>query len=149
MKIAFFRGNTFIGKVIRLWTRSQYSHTEILLCDYQDGTYDCLSADYIDGVRINRLSISLDEWDIVDIDFPISKVYEWYSSNYGKGYDYLGLLGFVISPLKQTKSRWFCSEIPADILGFKLSSRISPSLLYSIITSDLFNDLQRSNKNIK
>ena len=136
MKIAFFRGNTLIGRIIRFWTRSQYSHTEILLYDYQDGTYDCLSADYTDGVRIKRLSISLDEWDIVDIDFPISKVHEWYSRNHGKGYDYLGLLGFVISPLKQTKSRWFCSEIPADILGLKYSSRFNPSILYSVLDWD-------------
>lgn len=133
MKIAFFKGNTLIGRMIRFWTRSQYSHTEILLYDYQDGTYDCLSADYIDGVRINRLSISLDEWDIIDIDFPISKVHEWYSRNYGKGYDYLGLLGFVISPLKENKNRWFCSEIVADIIGIKCSSRFNPSILYSVL----------------
>ena len=135
MKIAFFKGNTLIGRMIRFWTRSNYSHTEILLYDYQDGTYDCLSADYVDGVRIKRLPISVDEWDVVDTSIPVSEAHRWYSLNYGKGYDYPGLLGFVISPIKENKGRWFCSEIAADILGIKLSSRVSPSLLYSLLTS--------------
>jgi len=72
-------------------------------------------------------------------------VWSWLEEQVGKGYDYLGIFGFVISdPKIENPKRWFCSELSeaafqrAGIILTPTSeypSEVSPSMQFSFRNS--------------
>lgn len=136
IEVAFYRDSgRFLDRVIRWWTNSQFSHCEIVLS--RNGNEAVLfSASARDGgVRKVTRNLLPDRWDIItvgrvnrqDLDRLIIE-------EAGAGYDYLGLFGsqFFASGW-QSRKRWFCSEICAEVLGLPDPQRYSPESLRRLL----------------
>ena len=130
--LALYKGKgTLFNRLIRLWTRSKYSHCEIVM---PDGSW--LSASAMDGgVRVKRIELNLEHWDLVPLSWAcphqITHVFERHT---GKGYDWLGILASQLLPLAiDSPRRMFCSEFCAAALGFNPAQRYSPALLGEVV----------------
>jgi len=131
MKIAFYKGRTrFLDRIVQWWTRSPYSHCEIV---FDSVNNLCATSSFIDGgVRIKLIELDEIKWDVVDVDGDENAVLDWFMLHLGEKYDLLGLVGFII-PISGWRNRWFCSEACAASLGYAEAWRFSPAMLYSII----------------
>lgn len=129
--LALYKGKgTLFNALIRLWTRSKYSHCEIVM---PDGRW--LSASAMDG-GVRAKGIDLDgNWDTVAVPWADAALIEQlFHDNEGKGYDWLGLLGSQLVPITvDNPRRMFCSEFCAAALGFTLPQRYSPALLGEVV----------------
>ena len=129
--LALYKGKgTLFNALIRLWTRSKYSHCEIIM---PDGRW--LSASAMDG-GVRAKAITLDgKWDLIALPWAdVSLIEKLYRDNEGKGYDWLGLLGSQLVPITvDNPRRMFCSEFCAAALGFPLAQRYSPALLGEVV----------------
>ena len=132
MELAFYKGKKrWSDRLIQWWTRSQFSHTEIVLGTRDDGLSECASSSWLDGgVRIKWIALHPDRWVLVDLpaDTDEQRVRQWYQEHDGAKYDLLGLLGFVL-PFRTSESNWWCSESNADALGYADHWRFSPGHL--------------------
>lgn len=141
LKVAFYIGKgKFSDEVIRWWTKSRYSHVELIL----DGLL--FSADaWENRVRFTNSYNPLN-WEIIDLggltDKQFSDISNFCNSQLGKKYDWLGVFGFVFPFIKQNSKKWFCSEICGA--GLKLvgkvpvttkTSKLPPQGLYDLTTS--------------
>lgn len=115
------------SRVVRWWTRTPYSHCEFL---FQDGMQG--SSSYIDGgVRIKNIVYDPGRWDFIDLpDEWEADIRNNLQSKVGMGYDLLGNFGFIIPQIYNTKNKYFCSEIIAELLGFEKAYLFSPGILY-------------------
>lgn len=135
MRAAFYRANHagwpgVYNRLVRWWTRSPYSHVEII---FEDGL--SASASYMDGgVRFKRIEFDLASWDMVELPARLErKVRDWFERHDGQPYDLLGNLHFVISPVGNEKRKWFCSEACAAALGLPDPGRFDPGTLASAL----------------
>lgn len=147
MRLAMYKGppNKFwhkIGhKAICLWTRSEYSHCELAFGEPNlMGTTLCASASARDGgVRWTHINLSSGRWDVFDMpDHSVADeqtAREWFQKHNGKGYDYFGLLWFLL-PIKLVNNsrRFFCSEADADALGLPKPHKFHPQKLLARVT---------------
>lgn len=126
--LAFYKGKgDFLDKVVRLFTRSKYSHCAIVAHDIEYS-----STSRMGGVYAKRLYIPYDvkEWDIVPVYIPAQDVVAFYNRTKHCKYDYLGALGIVFTVFNQKKSRYFCSEWCAECLGLDKPYKCTPGSLY-------------------
>lgn len=146
MKLAFHKGarGTFFSKAICAFTRSQYSHVELVFYGpNRNGWSWCFSSDEQDGgTRFKSVQLLLDDWDLVEIpttEFFYNLAWNYASSKRNLKYDWLGILGFVVPFGEHDDLDRFCSEIVAEILehtyGWNLGKpwMISPGELYNKI----------------
>ncbi|WP_177408658.1 hypothetical protein [Pseudomonas sp. M30-35] len=122
---------TLFNRLIRLWTRSAYSHCELVM---PDGRW--LSASAMDGgVRAKRIDFNPDHWHMIPLPWAHSELIEEVFKNHqGKGYDWLGIMASQILPMAiDDPKRMFCSEFCARALGFALGQRYSPALLGEVV----------------
>lgn len=139
MKIAFYRawagGGSTMDKLVSLWTRSPYSHCELI---FSDGTsFSSSSRD--GGVRFKQVKYVSGRWDVMlfETEYEV-EMRQWCDSQLGKKYDYLGILSHVIMlPFIQDNSRWYCSEICSAALQignfYCGKTTISPGCLFDIL----------------
>jgi hypothetical protein len=132
-RAAFYRGTHtglpgLYNRAVRRWTRSAYSHVEIV---FSDGV--AASSSYMDGgVRFKQIGFSSDDWDFVDLPSWLEPgARAWFQLHEEDKYDLLGNLHFVLSPVGNDKDRWFCSEAAAAALGFPDPGRYDPGTLFS------------------
>jgi len=142
ISIAFYKKETTFKEskfdsLIRWWTRSPFSHTEIII----DGVW-YTSSPIDGGVRIKRLKSNPKNWTFLTLDLTDDQIVDiksFFINELGKKYDVLGILfSQVIYLGVNDKSKWFCSEICLAALqesGF-LSDEYDPALF---APSDLFN----------
>jgi hypothetical protein len=119
------------NRLVRWWTRSQYSHVELV---FSSGR--AASASYIDGgVRFKLIEFDPAKWDFVDLpdelEFP---AYDWFTRHRGEKYDLVGNLHFVLSAVGHDRKRWFCSEAVGAALGIPEPHRYDPGTLASALT---------------
>tara|TARA_Y100001949_G_scaffold163033_3_gene156588 strand:- start:3454 stop:3963 length:510 start_codon:yes stop_codon:yes gene_type:complete len=130
--LALYKGKgTLFNRLIRLWTRSIYSHCELIM---PDGRW--LSASGMDGgVRAKRIELELAHWDLIPVPWADARqILHLFEKHQGKGYDWLGLFGSQLLPLTiDNRRRMFCSEFCAAALGFPLAQRYSPALLGEVV----------------
>ncbi len=133
MKVAFYKGTRpgvqgIYSRAVRLWTRSPYSHAEII---FSDGK--AASSSFVDGgVRFKRIAFDPAHWDFIEIDADENAARQWFTDHEGRAYDLLGNLGFVIGFIRDSSDKWSCAESIADALGFPEPWRYSPAILYSV-----------------
>jgi uncharacterized protein YycO len=117
MKLAFYKGTSWVSKLIRWQTRGKYSHVGVLMDD--GGIFE---AWHVGGMRYNgTMSIAHGagtEVDIYDVPGMTSKekrdVEQFLARECGKGYDFRGVARFISHRNDETpaeKDRWFCSEV--------------------------------------
>lgn len=125
--------------MIRTWTRSLYSHSEIVI---EDVMY---SSSIIDGgVRAKVHHYDPAKWDYIDLPDTLdirSMIYR-FELEKGAGYDYWGIVFSEIIPFGISHPhRWYCSELNAAMLkcGGLMSlcgrqATMSPARLGQLIT---------------
>jgi hypothetical protein len=132
-------GTRFDDKLICWWTKSPYSHVELIVNGYMYSTSPR------DGkVRAKKHIYDLSTWEYVDIKVNPDRIYDF--NNYfkltkGMKYDWMGILGFIF-PLQDRTKEYFCSEWCSKagiIMGisklFLLEpSKTSPGKLYESLT---------------
>ncbi|WP_025918219.1 hypothetical protein [Herminiimonas sp. CN] len=133
MRIAFYKSTRpglagIYSRAVRWWTRSHYSHAEII---FSDGM--AASSSFIDGgVRFKRIEFDPEHWDFVEIAGDENAVRQWFAAHEGRAYDLIGNLGFVIGCVPDGRDKWSCAESIADALGYPEPWRYSPAILHSV-----------------
>lgn len=94
--LALYKGRgTLFNRLVRLWTRSKYSHCELVLAD---GRW--LSASAMDGgVRAKHIELNLEHWDLIPLPWAdYRQIARVFRANAGQGYDFFGLFGSQLLP---------------------------------------------------
>jgi len=148
IRIAFFKGNNheFHHRFIRWWTKSQYSHVEIVLAD---DTWTAISPFLYARVASRvRTSVNIKEWDYLDFHLTAGEfqaLKNFISETTGDGYDWIGMLISQLVPFTvKGKGKWYCSQWVFAALSYSgiVKSRftkiietpdLSPGRLYEIL----------------
>lgn len=148
ISIAFYKGKgNLLNKIVRLWTKSIYSHAELVLDDKE--TWISISPKLCSKIESTiPLLIDHTQWDIIELEVneeQYQTILEFYEETAGCGYDWIGMLCSQFLPFRiKTKNRWYCSEWIAYALRIaciidwkiiKIYDRkdLSPGVLYNII----------------
>jgi len=139
LRAAFYKGTHaglpgIYNRLVRWWTRSPYSHVELL---FHDGK-EAASSSYMDGgVRFKAIDFDPELWDFVDVpataEWAVS-AYLWFIDHHGQAYDLLGNMHFVLSAIGDDKRKWFCSEAVAAALGMPNPERFDPGTLHAALS---------------
>jgi hypothetical protein len=130
VSIVFYKGSgNFRDKLIRLWTKSPYSHSEF---GRSDGLYH--SNDRFRLVsRAEMIDVDSNDWEICKLILPsevIERVEKRQLKKNGTSYDWIGIIFSQVFRLGIHDSRrWFCSKSNADDLhyAYKLMQRAKKS----------------------
>ena len=114
LQIGLYQGTSFLDWLVRIFTRSKYSHVCFISNDNK------LEAIAGKGVRFANIMSYDGKWklDIYDIDISEQKQAEIWVTAYkmiDKGYDYAGVAHFVFRLFKQDPQKYFCSEYFMDV----------------------------------
>lgn len=134
VQLALYKGEGQIGNaMIRWWTRSPYSHCELVVDGY------CYSSSVMDkGVRrkrvgpgVDEISLSPDNWDIIDLPWagPVAVV-TYFELTDPDRYGWPSLIASqVFNRNRQVEHAAFCSEWCAAALGLPCPASYSPATL--------------------
>jgi len=131
MKLAFYKGKgTWYDKIIRMWTRSKYSHVELVI-----GSTWYTSSPRTGGVRARYITPKPANWDYVEIEGDIPYITSFYQHTKGAEYDWAGIIFSQILPFgRHIADKWTCSEWCASALGYAKPNSFSPEDLYRRVT---------------
>jgi len=140
--IGFYRGTSFKAKLIKFWTKSEYSHCEILFDGFS------YNADTEMGLlRYNLEKYNEKEWDSIKIFVDVSsinkkKIEKFIQAQLGLQYDWKGIIlsqffRFGIN----SDDKWFCSEFVTKVLQLFMveetldvqPNKVSPEKLFQIL----------------
>lgn len=129
MQILFGRSLHPSSLLIRLFTRSRYSHVAIVIdkgmvleATAKDGVTLCLLSDF-------KRRYSQIEFATIDGDFEVGM------KQLGKKYDWLSVVGIFFRKNWNNNNRWFCSELIAecsDVFRRNRISRVTPEHIYMV-----------------
>ena len=149
IKIAFYRGHGRLrDRAIRWWTRSPYSHVELVLPN--NGGWIGIYPPDSPRVRLRAYNDSYkrNEWDFINLSVTreqVEAILDFYDKTKGQGYDWVGMVLSHVTPFKIKKTnKWYCSEWVAyalDVSGIisGLSTelyrrnKMPPNVLYNIV----------------
>ena len=122
IKVAFFKGSqdSRLHRFVRWWTKSEYSHAEIVLDS--DQTWISISPFLYSKVE-KRTGVYEEsgDWDFLEI--PVTEkqlvaLEDFIEETVGDGYDWLGMISSQLLPLIiKGKRRWYCSQWIAHALA--------------------------------
>lgn len=134
LKLALYKGTKpgipgIYNRLVRWWTRSQYSHVEIV---FSDGW--CGSSSFQDGgVRLKQIDFKSENWDFVALPADLEAfARDWFRHHAGLKYDVLGNLQFILPFIPSSRNRWFCSEAAGAALDLSMPEYYHPGLLTSV-----------------
>jgi len=151
ISIAFYKGKgNFINAIVRWWTKSIYSHAELILSDNITwvGISPFLKSE-VNGRE--QPDINMEEWDLINLDIDKEQydtIIEFYNDTKGHKYDWIGMLFSQFLPCRiKHKSRWYCSEWItyalriACVLDWKTlrlyeRKELSPATLHTLLTKN-------------
>lgn len=136
MKIASYKAirpgfSGLFSRLVRWWTSSPYSHTELIFSDGVSG-----SSSFLDkGVRLKSISYDKDHWDFFELPNYLdeNQARWWFERNQGKKYDVLGLIGFVWKRGTQDRDKWYCNEAIGESLCIEDPWRFDPASFVTLI----------------
>lgn len=118
IKVMFYKAEGKLSdKLIRWWTKSKYSHCEIL---FENGLMFSADGWNSNGVRYTS-QFTPENWDVITIplnEYKVKYLKMWCDDRVGQGYDWTGVARFVLPFLPQIEDRWFCSELLGAALKF-------------------------------
>ena len=155
IKVAFYKGEgNWKNKVIRWWTKSPYSHAELIL---PDGT-TWVSISPMLTSTVSKRSIDtvkdLNEWDFLRFelswrepvqDYQLRQLYSFIDETEGAKYDWLGMIFSQMTPyLIKHRDKWYCSEwiahtlvkarvVKWEKLQIYRTPNLSPGKLYELL----------------
>ncbi len=110
VKIAFYKGKgNWINKIIRWWTKSDYSHAELVLPNKM--TWIGISP-FLSSKVESRYNIEykLRNWDLVDLnvtEHQYSTILDFFKATKGCRYDWIGMLFSQFRPFHiKRKNKW-------------------------------------------
>lgn len=141
MKLAFYRGRSFISRLIRWVTWGKYSHVAVILDDGRilEAWHEPNGVRWIEHLGEGHQPGTLvDVFTVPPLRVPLASMFAA-EQMIGARYDFLGILGFAFRRRLHVRGKWFCSEAAAHICwsgGVSLirgvpEYKISPSLLAS------------------
>lgn len=132
-RIAFRYADTrLFARLVCWWRGGDSAHCEVVSHSWTNGHHECISASWLDGgVRTKTMPLPADRWRIYEVEHTVDPV-GWLELNNGAGYDWLGLLSFVIARWRVSTTRWFCSEVAAHIMGLPEPHRYDLVTLESV-----------------
>lgn len=150
ISVAFYKGKgDWKNKLIRWWTKSPYSHAELILPDRR--TWISISPLLTSKVEARTKTVyAMANWDFIEIPVTqqqVDVIIEFYNATKGCEYDWVGMFLSQFLPYHiKRKGKWYCSEWIAYALRIscvidwrliKIYDRadLSPSMLYKIIRS--------------
>jgi len=140
MRIAFLkRPRSFFAILIRVWTRSNHVHAEMVL-----GTTSYIADDVLGTIKVENKDYPDWAWDFIEIvatPEQEAKCKAFLEAELGCGYDWVGIvMTQILGTGRQSKDKWFCSEECAAALqhaGFRLGGmtphKVSPGKLYDYL----------------
>ena len=127
VKLALYKGKGLIGnKLIRVWTRSPYSHCELVV----DGK--SYSSSLMDkGVRCKDILFTSDHWDFIDLPDSLGqRILAYYETTKSEKYAWRDLiLSQVFNGNSDQPGAAFCSDWCAAAIGLPNPSIYSPRTL--------------------
>lgn len=139
IQLAFYKGDgNIFDWGVRKVTSSLYSHSELIINDI---SYSSRIEDF--GVKYKYRRYLPNAWDIIEIDtskIDLELLQKVHNDAIGFGYDYVGVLRFILPFLPQSSTRYFCSELNAEALGIKDAWKYSPESLYQYAIKNLKKD---------
>ena len=160
VKVAFYKGKgNWINKIIRWWTKSSYSHAELVLPN--EMTWIGISP-FLSSRVESRYNIIYkpSNWDFVNLNVTeqqYSTMLDFFKETKGCKYDWIGMLFSQFLPFHiKRKDKWYCSEWIAYALrvsGFfnwqviKLYDQcdLSPGVLHELI----MKQKRKNNENLE
>lgn len=145
IQVAFYKGSgSVFSKLIKIWTRSEYSHTELVI----DGNW--ITSYPSKGVLNRRLQdtsdFNINEWDIITIDqyeySSVSILYRYLTDQSSCKYDWFGIIFSQFFKIGYNQDdKWFCSELVTKLLQILLvykvldlqPNKVSPQKLYEVL----------------
>lgn len=141
MKAAFYKNTKRPGiaglfdALIRKVTGGPYSHCELV---FSDGM--AYSASIQDsGTRFKRIEFDPAKWDFIEFVIDESQVRKFCVAEDDCRYDFPGVFRFLVSRIRESKNRWFCSEVccaalqEAGRLWGVNAWQVHPSMLYEFL----------------
>lgn len=132
VQLALYKGRSrLFDRAVQWWTRSPYSHCELVFSTDSHGVSTCGSSSYLDGgVRVKHMVLDPARWDLLELPgFSPTDARQWFVDHDRQRYDVMGLFGFVLPFMRDDRSRWFCSEACAAAIGLGEPWRYSPGAL--------------------
>lgn len=129
-QLAFYKGKgNLIDKAIRWWTKSEYSHVELV----HNGVWYSTSPRLL-KVEKRHIIPQVLHWDYLEVEVDEKHIDELYLNTAGAKYDWLGIFLSQFLPLNiNSNKRYFYSEWCAEALKIKESNKYSPQDLYERI----------------
>lgn len=146
IRVAFYKGRRpgwkgFWDWIIRTVSRGPYSHTELI---FEPHPHLWISSIVSEGVHADyNGEPDPAEWDLLQVDCDDNAAITFIGSELCSGYDWLGVARFALPGFKESKERWFCSEIccaalqASGLLPGVKAHTVSPSALYKLLTQYL------------
>jgi len=132
IKLAMYKGKGMIGNaIIRFWTRSQYSHCELI--STKEGANYGMSSSLMDGgVRTKEIDFASGNWDIIDLPWADEDdVKQYLFETIDEKYSWLDLIrGQFFNRPYNEEGASFCSDWCATALGIPNGTMYSPRSLY-------------------
>lgn len=130
MQLAMYKGpaarrwDRFCHWWIRVWTRSPYSHAELVI----DGV--CYSSSPRDGgVRAKVIDLNSGRWDVFWIEGDRARALGWFEAHKGDRYDWAGIVRFVLPFLPHRSRMWFCFEAVGAMLDLPTPHNLNANKL--------------------
>lgn len=155
IKVAFYKGSGgLIHKIVRWWTKSKYSHVELIMPD--DKTWVSISPFLSSRVTSKKIETKFNdaEWDVLTFAlsfrepveaYQLRQLHKFINRTEGMKYDWFGMLISNFSPfLIKHRHKWYCSEwiahalvnsrvIMWDDMCIYSTPNLSPGKLYDIL----------------
>jgi hypothetical protein len=155
IKIAFFKNGTgWLHKFIRWWTKSNFSHAELVMPDGK--TWISISPFLTSKVapRI-KYKYNPEDWDFLVFplndrkpvrEYQLDQLYKFIDMTQGCKYDWTGMIMSQLCPfLIKRRDKWYCSEWIAhalvnsrivmwDDLNLYDTPDLSPGKLFKLLT---------------
>ena len=155
MYLAFYIGKksenpdtTFFDRLVCFVTGSRYSHVEYVY-DYNPATRigKCWASSPRDGgVRRALIALKPEHWDVYKWTGPlpdslgdgsVEDIFAWFTPKEGMKYDWIGAVATIVRLLKQSETKYFCSEILAEMFGFLKPYLFTPRKLFEALSDHL------------
>ena len=128
IKVAFFKDSreSWLHRFIRWWSKSDYSHAELILSDGQTwaGISPFLTSRV--GTRVKTKEECGDSWDYLTFklswripvrDYQVKQLKTFVKKTSGSRYDWVGVILSNLTPfLVKKRDKWYCSEWIAHAL---------------------------------
>jgi len=140
MRVAFYRYRKpgiagLFARFTRFITGGTYSHCELIFANGQ-----AYSASIQDGgTRWKRIEFDPEKWDILEVPVDERRARQFCNAEEGCLYDFQGICRFLFPWVRESKTRWFCSEIvtaglqAAGLLKGIPAHLVHPTLLYWLL----------------